>query len=166
MKESTHLKNDPFREMDAVPDELRWIERFTRLLDYQFTLPGTRIKFGLDPLIGIVPYFGEVVSFSISGLLVLSMIRHGASGRVVVRMLFNLSVDAISGLVPVLGDIFDVYYKANRRNYRLLLDHQAHGRHRGSAWPLLLGAGIFIIVMLSLMIWGVVEVVQWLAGLL
>jgi len=109
---------------EEVPNELKWIERISVLLDSKFRVPGTKIKFGLDPIIGLVPYFGEVVSFGISGLLVLSMIRHGASGKVIVKMLGNLAVDAIAGIVPGLGDLFDVYYKANRRNYKLLEQHR------------------------------------------
>jgi len=150
---------------EEVPNELKWIERISVLLDSKFRVPGTKIKFGLDPIIGLVPYFGEVVSFGISGLLVLSMIRHGASGKVIVKMLGNLAVDAIAGIVPGLGDLFDVYYKANRRNYKLLEQHQAEGKHEGSGWPILLGVSLIILIMMGFMIWGMVAVIQWLTGL-
>jgi hypothetical protein len=151
---------------DKVPVELIWIERLTDLLDTRFRIPGTKIRFGADPLMGLIPYFGEIVSFAISGMLVLTMMRYGASGKVVAKMLINLAVDALTGIVPVLGDIVDVFYKANRRNYRLLLEHRAHGKHEGSAWPVLIGVTVVILAMLGCMIWGMVAVGNWLAGLL
>lgn len=142
-----------------LPDELRWVERFTALLDSKFRIPGTNIRFGIDPIIGLVPYAGELVTLGFSGLLVLSMIRHGASGQVVVRMLGNIALDAAAGFVPILGDLFDVYFKANRRNYRLLLEHQTTGKHRGPAWPWLLGASVVLLAMFALLIWGLVAVI-------
>ncbi len=144
-----------------VPDELTWIDNITDLLDSKFRIPGTKITFGLDPIIGLVPYFGEVVSFGISGLLVLSMVRHGASGKVILKMLGNLTIDAITGLVPGLGDLFDVFYKANRRNFKLLEQHQVEGKHEGSGWPILLGVTLVILIMMAFMIWGMIAVTQW-----
>ena len=120
-------KNLILKDRDEIPEELEWINRITQLMDSKFTIPGTSIKFGLDPIIGLVPYFGEIVTFSISGLIVLSMVRHGASGRLVGKMMLNLAVDAITGIVPGLGDLFDVYFKANRRNYKLLKEHHLDG---------------------------------------
>ena len=156
--------NKPSAPKD-VPDELVWIDRITRLLDSKFRVPWTKITFGLDPIIGLVPYFGEVVSFSISGILVLSMVRYGASGKVIVKMLLNLTVDAVTGVVPGIGDLIDVFFKANRRNYKLLLEHQAYGEHHGSGWPIIIGVGLVILMMLALMIWGMIAVWQWIAGL-
>ncbi|MCP4125328.1 MAG: DUF4112 domain-containing protein [Bacteroidetes bacterium] len=144
-----------------VPEELTWIDNVTDLLDSKFRIPGTKITFGLDPIIGLVPYFGEVVSFGISGLLVLSMVRHGVSGKVILKMLGNLTIDAITGLVPGLGDLFDVFYKANRRNFKLLEQHQVEGKHEGSGWPILLGVTLVILIMMAFMIWGMIAVTQW-----
>jgi len=148
-----------------IPEELTWIDRITDLMDSKFRIPGTKTTFGLDPIIGLVPYFGEVVTFGISGLLVLSMVRHGASGKVILKMLGNLTIDAISGLVPVFGDIFDVFFKANRRNFKLLQQHQVEGKHEGSGWQILLGVALIILVMMGFMIWGMVAVIQWLGSL-
>lgn len=160
---SARRPHDPIS--GPLPDELRWVERIAALLDSRFRIPGTNIRFGIDPIIGLIPYAGELVTFGLSGLLVLSMIRHGASGQVVVRMLGNIALDAAAGFVPVLGDLFDIYYKANRRNFRLLMEHQAHGRHRGSAWPWLLGASLVLLAMFGLLIWGLVAVFGAIASL-
>ena len=93
------------------------------------------------------------------------MVRHGASGKVISKMLLNLLVDAITGIIPGVGDIIDVFFKANRRNYKLLLEHQAYGKHQGTAWPVVIGVGFIIMVMLILKMWGMIEFVQWLVGL-
>lgn len=154
-----------WQDEEHIPDELEFIERITNLLDSRYKIPLTNIRFGLDPIIGLIPYFGEVVSFSISGILVLSMVRHGASGKLISKMLLNLLIDAVTGLVPGLGDLFDVFFKANRRNYKLLLEHQAYGRHQGTAWPVVIGVGFIILIMLACMIWGMIEVAQWIIGL-
>jgi hypothetical protein len=144
-----------------VPEELVWIEKGTKLLDSKFKIPGTSITFGIDPILGLVPGVGEITSFSISGLLVLSMVRHGASREVAFKMLGNLAIDLISGLVPFFGDIFDVYYKANRRNYHLLREHYAEGKHKGNGLKLIIGVTVVILLMLSLLIFGFIKMWQF-----
>ncbi len=145
---------------EAIPEELIWIERTTRILDSRFKVPGTSITFGLDPILGLIPGIGEIVSFSISGLLVMSMVRHGASREVVFKMLGNLGIDLITGAIPLFGDIFDVYYKANTRNYKLLRSHYVEGKHQGKGWRLLIGVSIVMLLMLSLLIFGLIKVWQ------
>lgn len=122
-----------------VPKELRWLDGAANLLDNRFRIPGTDIRFGLDFLIGLVPYAGDIFSFSLSALLVIVMARRGAGGMALFLMAGNIFVDALAGTVPVLGDIFDLKYKANVRNLRLLQEHYREGKHTGSAWgPVLL----------------------------
>lgn len=93
-----------------------------RWLDTALRIPGTRIRFGLDALLGIVPGLGDAIGALIGGYIVLAALRAGAPRLVVVRMLANIGLDAIVGAVPVAGTIFDVAYKANRRNAELLAD--------------------------------------------
>ena len=114
--------------------DLPWVRTITRLLDDQFRIPGTSLRFGLDFLLGLVPGAGDLLSFTVSGVLVLTMVRYGASGMLVVKMIANLLVDALIGAIPVLGNIFDFGFKANRRNLRLLDQYYTAGKHRGSAW--------------------------------
>lgn len=150
---------------EVTPDELKWIASITKLLDAKFKVPGTSITFGWDPIIGIIPGFGDIVSFGISSLLVLSMIRHGASREVVIKMLLNLGLDTATGTIPVLGGIFDVFYKANIRNYNLLKQHQVEGKHKGKGWGLIIGASIVILLMFALLLFGMVKFVQFFIGL-
>ncbi len=140
--------------------ELKYLDRASDLLDSRFRVPGTDIRFGLDFLIGLIPFAGDIFTFSFSGLLVVAMARHGASGMVVVKMLWNILLDATVGAIPILGDLFDLQYKANRRNYRLLEEHYSEGAHQGSAWPVIAGILIVLLAMLFLLLW----LLFWLAG--
>jgi hypothetical protein len=138
----------------ANDDRLRWVEKVSHLLDSQFSVPGTTWRFGLDPLMGLIPVVGGLPSLAISGVLILTMMRHGASGNVVVRMLLNVLLDTIVGAIPVLGTIFDFAYKANERNVRLLRRHYAEGKYQGSGKGIIaLIFGILIGVSI-LIVWG------------
>ena len=145
--------------------ELRHIDQLADLLDSRFRIPGTRIRFGLDFLIGLVPYAGDLISFAISGLLVLSMARHGASKSVITKMLGNVVLDTTVGAIPILGDIFDLTYKANRRNVRLLKEHYHEGRHTGSVWKVLVPVLIVLLLLFALMVYLVYLLVSWTATL-
>lgn len=99
------------------------LERFSRLTDASIGLPGTRFRFGLDALIGLIPGIGDLAGLVLSGYVLLEAQRAGASRRVKGRMLLTMLVDFLAGLVPVAGDLFDAFYKANTRNTRLLKRH-------------------------------------------
>lgn len=92
-------------------------------LDAAFRIPGTRIRIGLEPIIGLIPMVGDVIGLLLSASIVFEAVRIGAPGAVILRMLLNLALDALIGLIPVLGDLFDFGYKANLRNSRLLEQH-------------------------------------------
>lgn len=104
----------------------RKVERLERLawwLDDRFRIPGTNITFGLDSLIGLVPGIGDAAMAVGAGYLVLQAKELGLPRRVLVRMTLNVLVDMAIGSIPLLGDIFDVGFKANRRNMILLKRH-------------------------------------------
>jgi len=101
----------------------RRTERLSILLDSAVGIPGTRWRFGLDALIGLVPGVGDLVGVVLSAWLLLEGARIGAPMPVLWRMAGNIALDALLGFVPVLGDLFDVAFKANRRNARLLAAH-------------------------------------------
>jgi hypothetical protein len=91
-----------------------------RVLDSGARIPGTTIRFGLDPILGLVPGLGDVAGAVLSGYIVLVAVRLGASRSVVLRMLANILIDTVVGSVPLLGDAFDVVWKSNNRNVALL----------------------------------------------
>lgn len=103
-----------------LPDSLARARALTRLLDTAVRVPGTSIRFGLDPILGLVPGLGDVAGAALSGYLVLLAARAGASTSTIVRMVINVAIDTVGGTVPVLGDLFDVAWKSNSRNLVLL----------------------------------------------
>ncbi len=133
---------------------LRWVAHVARLLDSQFRLPGTRFRFGLDPVLGFIPILGDLGTTAVSVALLLTMLRHGASGAVVVRMGLNILVDSLVGAVPILGNLFDFAYKSNERNVELLRRHYAEGRHTGSGRGLVALVLLGFVALLGLVAWG------------
>lgn len=100
--------------------ELAWVETWTDLLDTKFTIPRTNIRFGADFLMGLIPGIGDAVSLGFSGLLIATMAKHGASKLQVARLLLNVFLDTLVGAIPILGNVFDLFYKANYCNLILI----------------------------------------------
>jgi hypothetical protein len=94
--------------------------RLAWLLDSAFLLPGTRFRFGLDALIGLIPGLGDALGVLISSYIIREAARAGAPTSVLMRMALNVAVEGVFGLIPVAGDIFDAAWKANQRNVALL----------------------------------------------
>ncbi|MDB4727208.1 DUF4112 domain-containing protein [Saprospiraceae bacterium] len=147
------MMSSPNTEIAETPSKLVALDTVSDLLDSKFRIPGTETRFGFDFLIGLVPYAGDLLTFGMSGSLVISMVRNGASGMVLAKMLFNIFLDTTVGSVPILGDIFDLKYKSNRRNYFLLKEHYEEGKHTGSIWPIVLLVIFLLIGMFVLLIW-------------
>ncbi len=140
------------------------LDALATLLDSQFRIPGTNIRFGLDGIIGLVPYLGDMAGFVISGLLMRLMLRRGAGPVLMLRMLGNFVLDALVGIVPVVGDLFDFGFKANRRNVALLKNYYAEDRPRPNAkWSLTL-LGILFFALFVLLIWGIWKLAALIIG--
>jgi hypothetical protein len=113
-------------ELITDPEKFAKIEQLrmlAELMDGQFCIPGTNIQFGLDAIIGLVPGIGDFLAGAFSLWLVTEAQRLGAPRWLIGRMLFNVAVDVTIGAVPVVGDVFDVAWKANRKNIELLSNH-------------------------------------------
>ena len=115
-----------------IPASLQQIAKVVKLMDSQFRIPGTKFTFGLDPIIGLIPGLGDLIDYGISAYLMVAMIRNGASGRAVAKMLINITIDGLVGVIPFLGRFFDIFFKANRRNLVLAIEHFEVGKHKGS----------------------------------
>lgn len=103
------------------------LEAIAKLLDVAFVVPGTKIRYGIDGLIGLIPIVGDIITTAISLWLVREARALGAPWHVTTRMLANVALDGVVGMVPLAGDAFDVMFRANIRNVRLLrrwLDRQ------------------------------------------
>ena len=132
---------------------LKRLNYLAKLMDAQFRVPGTNFRFGLDGIIGLIPGAGDLSTFAVSGYMLWIMANNGASGFVLARMTFNILIDAIVGAIPILGDLFDVAFKANMRNMRLMQQHYEKGRHRGSAWKLIVPVLIVVFLIIVAIIW-------------
>ena len=150
----------------AKAPALKRADQLADLLDSRFVIPGTDIRFGVDALLGLVPGGGDLVGYVASGALVLTMARHGASPLLVARMLGNVLLDTVVGSVPVLGTVFDVAYKANNRNVRLLREHYAEGKHTGSAAPVIAIALAGLLIIGALGLYLAYLLLTWLLALL
>lgn len=140
------------------PPQIERLRSISRLLDNAFIIPGTQYRFGLDPLIGLVPGLGDAVSAVFSGYIILQASRLGAPRSVVTRMIANVVLDTLVGWVPILGDLFDVAWKANLRNMALLDTHlqQPAAARAGSRKALLLLSGVLLLLVVGAVALGVV----------
>ncbi len=130
---------------------LEALRHISRLLDSQFLLPGTSFRFGLDPILGLIPGIGDLVSplFTVG---ILWQGRDLGLPRVVqLRMLFNVGIDTVCGAVPLIGDLFDFAWKANNMNLALLELH-AQEEHPASAgdWVFVVGLTVLLLVMAAI----------------
>ncbi|GGD17203.1 DUF4112 domain-containing protein [Aquisalinus flavus] len=112
-----------YRGDDDKKRRLERLEKLATLLDAQFVIPGTGVRFGLDSLIGLIPGIGDTATGIVSLWIVWQGVRLGVGPGTVIRMLVNVLIDTVIGSIPLLGDIFDVAFKANLANIRLIQRH-------------------------------------------
>lgn len=117
---------DPRTGIDDLPagiDEaaVARMRTVATLLDDSIRVPGTDIRFGIDPLLGVLPGAGDTVAAGLSLYIVYESVRLGVPTPTIARMLANIAIDAVVGSVPLVGDLFDAAFKANRRNVELAL---------------------------------------------
>jgi len=131
-----------------------------RLLDDLIRIPGTSIGIGLDPIIGLIPGVGDMIGGLVSSYILVVAAQEGVPTSVLARMLGNIALDSLVGVVPVLGDLFDVGVKANRRNVDLLDRYLAtpsrtKAASRGMVALILLAAILLIVGFIAAGVWVV-----------
>lgn len=141
---------------------LKDLESLAKLMDAQFRIPGTNFRFGLDGLIGLIPGAGDLSTFAVSSYMLWIMAHNGASGYVLARMVVNVVVDTIVGSIPFIGDLFDIAFKANMRNMRLMQQYYKEGRHRGSAWKVIIPVLLVLLLFIIAMVWLTYKFLAWL----
>lgn len=142
--------------------ELEIVRRLAKVMDELVTIPGTKLKLGLDPIIGLIPGVGDVGSAAVGAYIIRAANRLGVPAIVQLRMLLNLLIDTLIGLVPIVGDYLDVLYKANAKNavlvQRSVENREATGR---SSWLLFIGMiAAFILIVVGGLV-GTVFLVKW-----
>ena len=135
------------------------LDRLAALLDDEFRIPGIGTRFGLDPLIGLIPGFGDVIGGLLSFVFVFAAFERGLARITLARMIANILIDTFGGALPIFGDVFDVYWKSNRMNYNLLLRHRAapHAAHSWRDWlffvALVLIVAAVVFLPLAFLVW-------------
>lgn len=125
--------------LDAL---FRWV---ALVMDEFIGVPKTKLKFGLDPLIGLLPGIGDTASAFVSALVLIQAARHGLPKILLARMSLNILINEIVGIIPAIGDAFSFWFKSNKRNYELFRAHTAAPRKaRTSDW-------IFVFVVLGIL---------------
>jgi hypothetical protein len=147
---------------------LEGLERLAWLMDRAFKVPGTRISVGLDALLGLLPVGGDFLTGVIqAGIVLVAMFRYRVPRAIAARMAANVLLDVAVGSIPLLGDAFDVVFKANTRNLRLLAQVEEQRRqHRPVATApsviFLVALALILLGVLALVLIGFVTVVSWL----
>jgi hypothetical protein len=125
------------------------LSRFAYWLDAGFRVPGTGLRFGLDPVIGLIPGAGDAAGAVLAGWIFVEAVRLGASRATLTRIAANVVFDALIGAIPVLGDVFDVAWKANLRNVAILERHLAtpvRAQRADRTFVVLLASGVLFVV--------------------
>jgi len=155
----------PTHRQDALTPEvidprIADVEALARWLDYAFELPGG-FRFGLAGIVGLIPGIGDVFDGLVSLYIVVRAIQLGISRVAIARMLVNVGIEALAGSVPFVGDLFDIAFKANRRNYELLKSHLLQPRRQSAYdWLFLLLTIALVIVSILLPIFGLIEIAK------
>jgi hypothetical protein len=158
--------------VDEPPANLRipeWARQLSRLLDGAITIPGTKVKIGLDPILGLLlPELGDALTGVLSLTLLGVAYRERVPTWVLARMLVNIALDALLGAIPAIGDLFDFAFRANEKNLALIERHR--DPQRRVTWSdrlVVVGFGVLALVLVALPIvlaWWLVRLVVTLSG--
>jgi hypothetical protein len=118
------------------------MEALARLMDGAFVLPGTNIRLGLDAIVGLVPVAGDVISGIISSYLIWEARQLGAPKWLIARMMANTLLDTTIGAIPVVGDAFDIFFRANMKNMALLRRHMEKRGLTRAVGPIIEGEAV------------------------
>jgi Domain of unknown function (DUF4112) len=136
-----HPRIDRF-DSARTEQSLARLEAMAKLMDSAFVIPGTKIRMGLDGLIGLVPVAGDLVAGLVSTYLIWEARQLGASRWVIGRMMANTALDTLVGAVPLVGDAFDVLFRANMKNMALLRRHLEKRGLRAGGGPVIEGEAV------------------------
>jgi hypothetical protein len=141
------------------------LRRLAELLDSAFLIPGTSYRVGLDPIIGLVPWIGDLVSPAFTVALLWQARDVRVPKVVLLRMIFNAAIDAIVGAIPLAGDLFDFGWKSNQRNLALLERH-AYEEHRAGFgdWIVVLAMMVIVIMLAAVPLVAAGWLISWAAG--
>lgn len=145
---------------EIVDPRLADVEALARWLDYAFELPGG-YRFGMAGIIGLIPGIGDVIDALASLLIMVRAIQLGIPRVATARMLVNIGIEALAGSVPFVGDLFDIAFKANRRNYEILKSHISQPeRQKKRDWIFLVLTIVLLAASIVLPLLGLIELAK------
>jgi hypothetical protein len=151
----------------ALPHDLVALRKFAFLMDEAFAIPGTRLRVGLDAVLGLIPGIGDIIGGVLSTWIIAGALRHRVPTRVILRMVFNVMIDLVFGAVPLAGDVFDFLYEENMKNMRLLEKYRDRRRpsRSGAQIALVLSAIVAFVLAFAVMLVLVgIAIVLWVIG--
>jgi hypothetical protein len=152
---------------EKLPADLVALRKFAFFMDEAITIPGTRIRMGLDALLGLIPGVGDIIGALLSTWIIAGALRHRVPAWTIGRMVMNIVIDLVGGAVPLAGDVFDFLYEENMMNMRLLEAHRDRRRppRTTRAIALTLAAIVaFVLVLAVLAVAGVIALALYLIG--
>jgi hypothetical protein len=139
------------RKRQGLEPLFKWL---ALIMDEVIRVPGTKFRFGLDPLLGLIPGIGDTSSALVSAFALIQAVRAGVPKILLARMALNILVNEIVGIVPVIGDAFSFWFKSNARNYALLQRHLGSSRRaRKSDW---IFVGVVLVILAGVVAIGIV----------
>jgi uncharacterized protein DUF4112 len=152
---------------EKLPADLVALRKFSILMDEALPIPGTRRRFGLDPILGLFPGIGDIVSALLSLWIVAGALRHRVPMTKVFRMVFYILVDLVIGEIPILGDLFDFAFEENVMNMRLLMKYRNRRlppRKASQIAGVLFVIGLCIVAVGILTLIGLIAFVIWITA--
>jgi Domain of unknown function (DUF4112) len=152
---------------DSVPHGLEGLDRLAWLLDRAFKIPGTSLTVGLDAILGLIPVGGDVLTGIVqAGIVLVALYHYKVPRAIAARMVANVLLDTTVGSIPLAGDVFDAFFKANTRNLRLLSQVEEQRRQNlpvatAGSWVFLVALTLGLVGLLVLVLVGFVTLVAW-----
>lgn len=146
---------------DQIRRDFEFVEKLSFWLDEKYRIPGIGFRFGLDPLINLIPFLGDIIGFILSTFLVVIMVKNGVSPKVVIKMLLNVLLDTIIGAIPIFGKFGDFFFKANTRNLELLKSHYFEGKNNGSGIGIIITILVVFFLLIFLIFLLLFKILSW-----
>ncbi|MCU1259186.1 MAG: hypothetical protein JWO80_2071 [Bryobacterales bacterium] len=145
---------------EVIDPRIADVEALARWFDYAFELPGG-FRFGLAGIIGLIPGIGDVLDALISLYIVNRAVQLGIPRVAIARMMVNVGIEAFAGAVPFVGDLFDIAFKANRRNYHLLKRHLSEPKRQSAHdYLFLIATAVLVVAAIALPVIGLIVLVK------
>ena len=138
-------------------EKLIRLKLLSKRLDNNFTIPGTKAKIGLDPIIGAIPIIGDLIGALLSTYIMYSGIKMGVPRSVIAQMATNIALDFTIGSIPIIGDIFDIIWKSNKRNVKLIEEAMIAKEEGDKTNYLIIGALLIILITIILTILTIIS---------